>query len=330
MYFNDAYFQNSMHPPRTANDPAANAYPAQHITYPTHTLTQPNLNLNPLASPPWTPTPNPNPNPNPSPNLSSAHLSLAAAANYAHSTNSTSSSSNSSTAYAPRSTPRGNRFRMKSKNKWHSNASHSHSHSHSSAAKRARPKGGTAQGQGQGASQSVHEHHREYPWHTPPRFQRLREQQRREKLRRSRVVVAEEEPSTIEFGPLYLRNFAVPAPPMRNPPAPPPPIATDSRFECESHFEFESQFESQSMAKASRFGFLSLPSTLSSSSALFGGAVTAEEAPRLHVSMAAMFPTAAEEEAMAMGKAKAKGFSPLQSEESAESPPIMLSLSSLY
>jgi len=50
----------------------------------------------------------------------------------------------------------------------------------------------------------------EYPWHTPPRFQRMRQREKMEKQKQA------------QLGPLYLRNNCnVPAPPNRRPPLPP-------------------------------------------------------------------------------------------------------------
>lgn len=134
-----------------------------------------------------------------------------------------------------------------------------------------------------------------------------------------------------ELGPLYLRNFAVPPPPMRDPPTVPSSseLASDRRDRPKAMaLHSMSSMPSKSRIRSSA-SMSSRSALFGVSSALFGGNVTAEEAPRLHVSMAAMFPSAEEEKEQAMAR-KAKGLSPWQSEESAESPPIMLSLSSLY
>merc|ERR1712154_448315 len=78
----------------------------------------------------------------------------------------------------------------------------------------------------------------EYPWHTPPRFQRMRQQQRMEKQQQKQRAQRLNTNNSMnpknnswvnkvdkkrESGPLYLRNSAIPAPPNKCPPPPPGP-----------------------------------------------------------------------------------------------------------
>eukprot|EP01084_Bolivina_argentea_P001074 1965_1 len=63
----------------------------------------------------------------------------------------------------------------------------------------------------------------EYPWHTPPRFQRMRQQQRMQNKQKKKKQQQQQTQRVVVKGPLYLRNATVPAPPKKCPPPPPGP-----------------------------------------------------------------------------------------------------------
>merc|ERR1712154_356576 len=77
----------------------------------------------------------------------------------------------------------------------------------------------------------------EYPWHTPPRFQRMRQQQRLEQEKKKKNKAKKQnnkkQQQQRKVYPLYLHNSSIPSPPKRNPPS--PPTATATAKETKQH-----------------------------------------------------------------------------------------------